>query len=283
MFIKLAHIINPVVVGETSDLFTAQPITFQTLMEARRYALPRVPVELCTAQFAEDRELAPPEFLRTPNLERSILDFGTFEQRRKLPLIQDILGRLYEATDADYLIYTNVDIGLQPYFYVAVASLIKQGYDAFTVNRRVISDRFKRPEELPAIWAEVGKPHRGHDCFVFHRSLYPNFRFGHVCIGTGYIGKTLICNFLCHGKNSTLFADKHLTFHIGEDHRWRGGRSRDMLEFNKRECELAIGQLESEFGRFERDYIGEHRLKKQGAGRPLERLASAYRSLWNKK
>ena len=203
------------------------------MTEAKRHALPQVQVELFTAQFPEDRGLAPSEFVSTPDLEQSILDFGKFKVPRKLPLIKDIMDRLYEATNADYLIYTNVDIGVQPYFYVVIAGLIEQGYDAFTINRRIVSGRFKRPEEIPAVWAEVGKPHRGHDCFVFQRSLYPKFRLGRVCIGTGYIGKTLICNFLCHGKNVTLFADKHLTFHIGEDHRWRGASLGTCLSLTK--------------------------------------------------
>jgi len=109
---RLAHIVNPVAVGETSDLFTAQPITFQTMVEAKRYAAPRVPVELFTAQFAEDRGLAPAEFVATPDLDRSIRDCGDFKQSKKLPLIKDILDRLYEATAAEHLIYTNVDIGV---------------------------------------------------------------------------------------------------------------------------------------------------------------------------
>ena len=35
---------------------------------------------------------------------------GDFQKEIKLPLIHDILERLYNASDADYLIYTNVDI-----------------------------------------------------------------------------------------------------------------------------------------------------------------------------
>ena len=41
MALKLAHIVNPVVVSQSSDLFVAQPITFQTMIEARRRKLRR--------------------------------------------------------------------------------------------------------------------------------------------------------------------------------------------------------------------------------------------------
>ena len=253
------------------------------MTEAKRYAAPRVDVALFTAQFPEDRGLTPSEFTPTPDLERSILDFGRFERPKKLPVIKDILDRLYEATDAEYLIYTNADIGVQPYFYLAVAEMIGQGYDAFTINRRVISERFKSPEEVLSMWSEVGTPHRGHDCFVFDRALYPKFRLGRVCVGTGWFGRTLVNNFLCHGKRVTLFPNKHLTFHIGDVHQWRGGKSRDMLEFNKRECEQMTGQLVREFGEFDCTYIGPHRLKRQRPRRLTEKLASALRSLRNKK
>ena len=280
---RLAHIVNPVAVGETSDLFTAQPITFQTMVEAKRYAAPRVPVELFTAQFAEDRGLAPAEFVATPDLDRSIRDCGDFKQSKKLPLIKDILDRLYEATAAEHLIYTNVDIGVQPYFYVAIAELIGQGYDAFTINRRVVSGQFKRSQDIPRIWAEAGKRHGGHDCFVFARSLYPKFRLGKVCIGTGGVGRALIYNLLCHGTQVTLFSDKHLTFHIGEDQPWRDGKFREMLEFNKQECERMLQQLESEFGHFDYTRIGDVQLKQTGAKRLIRRLVSGGRSLRGQK
>jgi len=42
---------------------------------------------------------------------------GTFRARRKLALIKDIMDILYESGGADYMIYTNADIPLQPYFY----------------------------------------------------------------------------------------------------------------------------------------------------------------------
>ena len=44
--------------------------------------------------------------------------------RRKLPLLADIIERLYENSDAEWLIYTNVDIAVQPHFYESVASII---------------------------------------------------------------------------------------------------------------------------------------------------------------
>src|SRR5712692_535207 len=110
--IKLAHLVNPVIVPPTSDLYVAQPITFESMRVAREFARDQVQVTLLSAQFPEDCAMVPPFFHGTRDLNRSILDLRNFRVCRKLPLLKDLLDRLYEESDADYLIYTNVDIAL---------------------------------------------------------------------------------------------------------------------------------------------------------------------------
>ena len=100
----IAHIVNPVNVGEESDLFIAQLTTFETMQTAQEFAADRVRVELYSAQYLEDHLVVPKSFQMTPDLDRSILDFGVFRIQRKLPLVRDILDRLYEATDAEFLV-----------------------------------------------------------------------------------------------------------------------------------------------------------------------------------
>jgi hypothetical protein len=214
---KIAHIINPVKMGLESDLAVAQPITFETMRIAKEYAQDTVEVELYSAQFAEDRTLVPHHLVMTPNLQRSVLDIGTFQIQRKLPLIKDILDRLFEATQADYLIYTNVDIALMPHFYVAVNHFIDSGYDAFAINRRIISKAYHRIEDIPAMFAQVGQIHPGYDCFIFKRSVYHEYQLGAACIGTKHIGKVLLLNLWQYATNFAVFTDLHATFHIGQD------------------------------------------------------------------
>lgn len=228
----LAHIINPVNTNETSDLFIAQPITFETMRIARKYARNQVDVNFFSAQYREDRAMLPEGFTITPDLERSVLDIATFKKKRKLPLIKDILDRLYAATDAEYLIYTNVDISLMPHFYVALNNIIEKGYDAFTVNRRTISKKYKI-KQLASMYAETGEPHPGHDCFVFKRSLYPNFNLGSACIGANWVGRVLITNLICHSEQLEIFKDMHLTFHIGDDQSWRVSEYSDYDKHNE--------------------------------------------------
>src|ERR1700754_5294921 len=118
--IKIAHIINPAKVNETSDLHFAQPITFETMRIAKEFAQDKAEVQLFSAQYAEDRPIIPAYFQQLPDLSRSVLDIRSFQRSKKYPLIKDILQQLYDATDASHLIYTNSDIAVTPQFYLAV-------------------------------------------------------------------------------------------------------------------------------------------------------------------
>lgn len=230
---KLAHIVNPVVVKPTSDLYTAQPIAFESMQTAQKMAQTQgIEVELFSAQYAEDRRFAAQYFQPTPDLGRSVLDVGQFAVQRKLPLLKDILDALYEhAPEADYLIYTNADITLVPHFYVSLSQLLQQ-YDAFVVNRRTISKQYDTPAELPLMYAEVGQPHRGHDCFIFSRTAYPSYRLDHVCVGISLVGMALLVNLISNAAHFRQFKDFHLTFHLGNDAQWRSDKFDDYTLHN---------------------------------------------------
>jgi hypothetical protein len=249
---KLAHIVNPVRVSESSDLSIAQPITFETMRRARSHAVGEVDVELYTTQYAEDRPVAPPDFLHTLDLERSVLDVGRFRHPRKLPLLEDILHRLYEATDADYLVYTNVDIGLQPHFYIKIRDLIEAGHNAFVINRRTIDRDYDQLDEIPLMYASIGRPHPGWDCFIFRRTVFPEYDLGKVCIGAPRCGLALLANLLVHADNFTEFKQLHLTFHRGDDRTWSSHSVADYAAHNTREVVALLGRLEQRYGKFGR-------------------------------
>jgi hypothetical protein len=243
--LKIAHIINPVKVKDTSDLFVAQPITFETMQIARQIAKQHgIEVTLCSAQFSEDREFIPDTFLKTPDLKRSVLDFGQFQIERKLPLIKDILDRLYEATDADYLIYTNVDIALMPHFYLAIDRLIRQGYDAFVINRRTILASYQKLEDIPLMYSQLGTEHPGHDCFIFKKDGYLNYRLNCLCIGASLIGRGLVINLICNAQKFEVFKNLHLTFHIGDDRTWVNKKLEDYTIHNLKELNEIVKTYE---------------------------------------
>lgn len=214
---KLAHIINPVKVPAASDLYFAQPVTFETIRVASQLAQSKVEVELYTVCYPEDAEIIPGYFTTLPPLQRSIQDTGQFNRNKKYPFIADILSSLYNSTQADYLIYTNMDISLMPQFYIAVAEILKEGYDAVLINRRGISAKYKSIEELPLMYSDYGKPHPGFDCFVFKRELFPKLILENICIGVPFIEVALTHNLIAFAQKLKLVDDLHLTFHIGTE------------------------------------------------------------------
>jgi hypothetical protein len=247
--VRFAHIIHPVEVPATSDLTVAQPITYSALLGAREYARGKVDVSLLTTKYHDEDPEIPEGFEALPDLTRSVQDIGEFKTPRKLALLRDILQLQYEgAEDADYLIYTNVDIAPVPHFYVTLAQLIEKGHDGIIINRRVISDRYKSPAELPLMYAAVGRPHPGFDCFVYPREAFSKYRLGDVCIGTGWVGTTLLLNLAYHSKNYKEFKNLHMTFHVGDSPAWLDPRFVEFVDHNWAQMHEVIAELESEFG-----------------------------------
>lgn len=213
--ISLAHIINVFQPPEGSDLKLAQEVTTRSMMQAFEIAKNQVDISLLTAQTPKDVELVPNGFIATKNLERDVTSCGQFAKPLPLPLLKDILDRLYDESDAEYLIFTNLDIGVQPDFYLKVVEFIKAGHDAFMINRRRIPARYQSADRIDEMYAEKGLKHPGFDCFVFKRELYPKFSLAKVCTGVPFIEITLSQNLFCFAKNPKVFTDEHLTFHIG--------------------------------------------------------------------
>lgn len=249
---KIAHLVNPVLVKPSSDLFIAQPITFESMRIAQQQAAGDVKVDLLAVGHPEDQPVMPEGFQALPSLTRSVLDVATFKKQRKLPFLGDIVSRLYDGSEADVLIYTNVDIGLQPEFYLAVQEFIDQGFDAFVINRRTIPSRYTTIDQLPQMWAEVGEAHRGWDCFIFPRDMVPKFRLGSVCVGATRVGLALLSNLVAHGRSFMEFKDDHLTFHIGDERRWKDPAFADYDAHNTRELMGVLSTLEMETGPFGR-------------------------------
>jgi hypothetical protein len=245
--LSLAHIVNPVAASEDSDLGVAQPITFESMRVAKRVAEGEVGVRQLVACYPEDLIVAPADFEQTRLLDRSALDFGSFAERRKLPLLADILDRLHEASaGCSHLVYTNVDIALMPSFYLTAARLIEEGHDALVINRRTIDGARKRVSDLPLMYADIGERHGGFDCFVFRRDAYPKYRLGAVCLGVPPVGWALLLNLVAFAERFRVFKNLHATFHLGDDRPWKSDRLTDLREFNRREAKGALLELERE-------------------------------------
>ncbi len=257
--IRMAHLVHPGVVPAGSDLVVAQPVTFQAMRLAREFARndPQVEVDLLAAQHADEPRVPLPDcFRRTADISRSATDIKPFRIVRKLALIQDLLDRLHhDSGRADYLIYSNVDIAPQPYFYLTVAACIRQGLDAFIVNRRTIPGHYDSPSQLPLMYAEPGDKHPGWDCFVFKRSLYPHFQLGQVLIGSSWFGRAMICNLALLAERFKIFEDLHLTFHIGNRRVWKDENLADYNLHNREECRKILNHYDTLRGPLDRDEL----------------------------
>lgn len=239
----IAHIINPVQVSPKSDLYIAQPITFQSLLVAKEFAKTQLSIALYTAQFDEDKKIIPAGFCQTDSLTRSILDLQKFKEKKKLPLLKDILFKLYENSQAEYFIYSNVDIGVMPHFYLSIKSIIELGYDCFSINRRDLPNVYDNTNQLPLIYSAQGKPHPGHDCFVFKKAIFEKFVHCEVCLGMPNVGKYILFNLLTFAKKMKVFEDSLLTFHLGSDRIWQKPIYSDFREFNSQEIRKMLTQL----------------------------------------
>lgn len=195
-------------------------------------------LELFTTQYAEDREVIPPEFTVLENLTRSVLDVNAKLSKRKLPLIKDILQRLYESSSAPYLIYTNLDIGLMPFFYSYIQEKVNEGHDALIINRRRLSGAYTAETDLNVLYADLGNSHPGFDCFVIKRELFEQFEFGDICIGAPFIGVSFAHNIFTFAERPLFIPDAHLTFHLGSE--VLGNRNNNFYKHNKEQYLSAV-------------------------------------------
>jgi len=215
--ITLAHIISPKNFNDPKNGNSIlQPIAFESLRVAKQNAS-GLEVQLFSTQYAEDRDYVPDFFTKTEDLSRSIRDIKRFWPDKKLPLMADILQKLYENSDAEYVIYTNSNISVQPDFYQTVAGIISQGYDGFAINKRMIADKYSDPSQLPQMYLEKGEWHAGFDCFVFRREALPNYYLGTTCLGVPYFDWLLLLNIWRHARKFHLYKELTATFQIGSD------------------------------------------------------------------
>ncbi len=245
--IKIAHIVNPLVTtNPASDLTYAQPVTFESMRRARA-ATTSVQVAHYAACYECDLAAVPADFVLTPVLERSILDVVPPTEStagRQLPLLKDILDRLYTAApDADYMVYTNIDIGLWPNFYTEVARYIAEGIDSFTIGRRTLSTEFTSVDHMEKILDQEGTPHYGLCCFVFPRSHYPRFILGDICIGLQPVGVALAANLMQPTEKFKYIINERLAFHLGDDRIWNKTLLDRYHLFNERQLDEVVSHM----------------------------------------
>jgi len=229
--LKIAHIVNVTEIDETkyaSYLHIAQPLTLKTMVIAARMAEPIVQVDLLAIKHKSEQVVIPQEFRWAPDIEKYGWEYfdelRQLPRQKPLPRIRDIIEGLDSASDADYFIYTNLDIGLNPDFYLAVHALINSGFDAFCINRRTLPTHYEGilldESSAELVFRVSGEEHGGIDCFIFKKSIVPLLRLGNVFIGFPPIGQVLKTQIETNSNNFTWVKDRSLTFHLGDDRVW---------------------------------------------------------------
>ena len=235
---KIAHLINPYKCPKEnkSYLYYAQPITFQSMRSAQLEAKKKnIEVVLCAAFFKEDEEIVPDYFVKLPYLVNSTKKyFPGISGNKKLPIIQEMFNKVLKKTNANYIIFTNVDIGVQKNFYIRVRNIIvNKKLPSFVINRRNNIPKIKNgkrlgPDDLDIIYKEKGKKHPGKDCFVMKRNFIKKIKLNKMFTGYPPWGNTLHILLSKVNNRHKIFKNLFLTFHIGFDSQWMGERSKKM-------------------------------------------------------
>lgn len=234
--IKIAHLINPFKCSEDnpSYLYYAQPITFKSMHNAQLEAQKvGIDVKLYAINYPEDDEIIPEYFIKLPHLKKSTMsEFPKISHNRKLPIIQEMFDSILQNSDADYIIFTNSDIGVQKKFYIEINKFIhKDNLKSFIINRRDNIPLFKNKKrltekELNIIYKKKGKTHKGKDCFIINRKILEKINMNLMFTGYPPWGNTLYKFLKRIDKNTHLYKNLYLTFHLGSDKSWNKVKSK---------------------------------------------------------
>ncbi|NEP26657.1 hypothetical protein, partial [Moorena sp. SIO3I6] len=160
------------------------------------------------------------------------------------PLVFDILeAGVKNAKPDDFIVFTNTDIILAPYFYDAVIDLLQSGFDAITINRNTLSKKQISIDSLAINMVEKGRYHPGYDCLIFSVKNFKKFVNNQACIGRPAVMLGLIHNRVYFSKQMLMLKKANLTFHIGDDRSWCDHNYKDYSDFNFSEAKLGLEKL----------------------------------------
>uniref|UniRef100_A0A7S3SKY6 Sulfotransferase domain-containing protein n=2 Tax=Emiliania huxleyi TaxID=2903 RepID=A0A7S3SKY6_EMIHU len=218
--ISFTHVVNPFDPGNSSEHRQAQRVTLASISHASALAAAQgIAVEVVCAVFPEDEAHVRREPLQCL-LERINVSAATalpqFRHPVRLPFLNMLLYAGYSRGSGKYLIYTNIDIGLQPPFYLKLA---RQMQVMPGVPISSIREEFEHVE--PAFGVEhaiarrgTGLQHPGHDCWAFPREWVPRLILGFTLVGVSMVATSLMqALHALSGCRMSLLSPK-LTFHF---------------------------------------------------------------------
>lgn len=250
MPISFCHIINPFSCPENSEHGIASKITFESLRiaveEARKHG---TQVEVNAVVLPGDEIAIKPPAKLAGRLTRTVQDIRPISPKKPFPLISDILRIGAESSNCDYLIFTNMDIAVQPDFYLQLQEIIEKRFEPgtpFIVYRRNIPNHYNSIEQLTEMYRQPGTIAYGYDCFVFPKSYVSQLDLGNCCIGAAHFDYLLfIALDAVSGFRAKRVNDLPCTFHIGNDITWSS--QINYIEHNLAESLAAIQRMRRRF------------------------------------
>ena len=215
--IRVVHGVNLVGEGVDSSLQHAQKITIESFHAARRFIPKGMEVIFVAVQDIswkkENEQTA--IFTDIHTLSRTVYDVSSFPHKRSLPLISDIMDRILTHS-ADYYIYSNIDIALQPHYYFFLHPFLREGIEGMIVHRRRVPfSRTMSYTDASMLSSRSGRYHPGFDNFIMHASVAKRLILGDICLGVPFIGVSMAHNIFAFAHSVRYFLHEDLTFHLG--------------------------------------------------------------------
>jgi hypothetical protein len=192
---KIAHIVHALKPNPGSDLIHAQPMTFESMLNAKQND---TNIELLCTVFPDNDNLIPDGFVKASNITDDLSNY--VPNSRKLPFIKEIFDKCY---------------------------------DAIIINRTTMPNYDNQSLQWYLDNIEQGSSHPGYDCFVIQRDLYKKMVLDNIVIGVNWIGEVVIQNIFYFAKNPILLQRSNLTFHMGDDRTWHDPKHAEERNWNQ--------------------------------------------------
>jgi len=236
---QFVHLLNVYAKDGRNALDQEQVHVLDSLREAaQNYAKHGGKVSFLAACEESDQILAPSDFAVRSCLKRRANALPEFRSLPPLPFLFDVLGAASAGSSesSEFVVYTNFDIAVQPFFFQFLDYFIRGGFDAVIVNRRTVCPISLRAP-LFVGQSDIGQPHPGMDCFVFPRSWLGCFTPTAAITGVGQVMRSLLYNLVAKAQRLLFLSRTHVTLHYGDDRRWRAPEFELAEAHNAREAE----------------------------------------------
>ena len=107
---KVAHIINPFSCDANSFSAKYQQLTIKSIENAYHFTNEKSRIELMAVCYQDEKISLPSIFKLAPSLTKSVQDEEGFSSKKRMPILKDIFQFLSQNSDADYFIFSNIEI-----------------------------------------------------------------------------------------------------------------------------------------------------------------------------